>query len=76
MVHVQSTAIREIDYAPWARQLYVTFASGKTYVYDRVPQHVYERFADASSKGAFFNEHVRGRYAFAEARPISRLRSA
>jgi len=76
MVDIHSTAIREIDYAPWARQLYVTFASGRTYVYDRVPQHVYEGFAGAASKGRFFNEHIRDHYAFAEARPVRRLRSA
>jgi hypothetical protein len=61
-----SSAIRHVQYSAPRRQLLITFASGKTYVYDRVPERVNEAFAAASSKGTFFNRYIRDRYRFRE----------
>jgi hypothetical protein len=57
-----STAIRTIDYDAEQHQLWVTFVSGRTYVYDRVPEDVHQAFVGYSSKGEFFNRFIRDRY--------------
>lgn len=64
MPSVQSSVIREFEYDASAQVLYVTFVSGDTYVYDRVPPNVRDAFAAASSKGEFFNRYIRDRYAY------------
>jgi len=44
-------------------QMFVTFReSGKTYTFCRVPEGVYEAFISASSKGQYFNDHIKDRY--------------
>jgi lysyl-tRNA synthetase class 2 len=61
-VHVESAAIRAIDYDPPQRRLLVTFASGELYEYDDVPRRVHRAFVEAESKGRFFQSEIRGRY--------------
>ena len=65
MPTVSSSAIRRIEYDELTSRLHVTFASGKTYTYYRVPRSIYERFLLAASKGTFFNDHVKDRYSVA-----------
>ena len=60
-----STAIEAIGYDGATAELSVTFVSGKTYRYFRVPRGIYLRFRRAASKGTFFNDHIRDRYDFA-----------
>ncbi len=64
MVAVESSAIRRIRYQPKGRELLVTFVSGKTYVYEGVPERVYAALLAAESHGGFFNEHIRDRYPY------------
>jgi len=64
MPDVTSTAIVRIDYNAPARELEVTFITGKTYTYFGVPGDVYGRFVTANSKGQFFNEYIRDQYNF------------
>jgi lysyl-tRNA synthetase class 2 len=54
-----SSVIRTFSYDPDARQLHVTFVSGRRYRYDAVPREVYEGMRRAFSKGQFFNSRVR-----------------
>lgn len=61
------SVIRDFDYDSSREKLYVTFLNGKTYVYDGVPPQTAEQFAAAASKGAFFNENIKDRYAYAAA---------
>jgi len=68
MPQVASSVISQIDYNAAARQLHVTFASGRTYVYSYVPGEVYFQFCRAASKGEFFNSMIRDRYTFTERR--------
>lgn len=68
MPHVESEAIRIIEYDEISRGLVVTFVSGGTYSYDRVPRQVYQQFIAAESHGRYFYEHIRDRY------PYRRLR--
>ena len=64
MPRVDSSMIRRIDYDEAARELDITFTSGKTYTYFEVPKQVYERFLKASSKGQFFNDCIKDEYGY------------
>jgi lysyl-tRNA synthetase class 2 len=61
-----SSVIRFFRYAPDRRELTVTFVSGRVYVYEDVPDEVAAAFKNARSKGAFFNQQIRDRYACRE----------
>lgn len=64
MPAVSSTAILTIDYDPPSRTLFVRFVDGDLYAYFDVPEREYEAFVTTESKGRFFADHVRERYAF------------
>jgi hypothetical protein len=60
---VKSTAVSRIAYDPETATLSVWFRdSGQCYRYFAVPPAAYQAFADAASKGRFFNTHIRDRY--------------
>ena len=61
-----STAIQAFHYQASARQLFVTFVTGREYVYENVPRGIYEGFRAAGSHGRFFNAHIRDHYDFRE----------
>lgn len=61
-----STAIRNIAYDTAARELWVTFTSGRRYVYEDVAAEVVHSFQHADSRGAFFNHEIRDRYPYRE----------
>ncbi|MEA2831480.1 MAG: hypothetical protein QOF22_2228 [Bradyrhizobium sp.] len=67
-----SSAIRNLLYAPATRELWVTFISGRRYVYAEVPVDVFDAFKTAPSHGTFFNREIRDRYAYRE---VTRERS-
>ncbi|MEO5578986.1 MAG: KTSC domain-containing protein [Sphingomicrobium sp.] len=56
-------AIRGAWYLPNRRQLDLMFGSGRHYRYANVPAHVAHRFAEAASKGRFYNAEIRNSYA-------------
>ena len=64
-----STAIRNLFYVPKKHELWVTFVSGRRYVYGDVPADVFDAFRTAESRGGFFNHEIRDRYAFREVTP-------
>jgi lysyl-tRNA synthetase class 2 len=68
MSQVESSAIDAIDYRADKRQLFVTFATGRRYVYFDVPAAVYVCFRHAESLGRYFNAHIRDHYDFRELR--------
>lgn len=59
-------AIRGAWYQPSRRQLDLMFGSGRRYRYANVPAHIAHRFAEALSKGRFYNSEIRNRYACTE----------
>jgi len=61
-----SSVIRRFRYDAARRELTITFVSGKVYVYRDVPEAVVRQLTAAPSKGQFFNENIRDRYAYAE----------
>jgi lysyl-tRNA synthetase class 2 len=59
-----STVIRSFRYSARRRELRILFQSGKEYAYFDVPAELYENMQIASSKGEFFNQQIRGKFAF------------
>ena len=57
-----STVIRGAWYLPERRQLDLLFTSGRRYVYSDVPMLTASRFAEAESKGRFYNLEIRDRF--------------
>jgi len=60
MIRVTSTAIRAVGYD--GSTLRVEFRSGRTYDHPGVPYSAYAALMEASSKGAYYNDHIRGKY--------------
>jgi lysyl-tRNA synthetase class 2 len=59
-----STVIQSFEYDAGQRELRVVFTSGRPYVYQDVPLDIYTAMRRSFSKGEYFNEHIRDRYAF------------
>lgn len=59
-----STVIRGFHYQPDEQALEITFVSGRSYRYLRVPPKVYTDMRASFSKGEYFNQHIRDRFAF------------
>ncbi|QIK97079.1 KTSC domain-containing protein [Sphingomonas sp. HDW15A] len=57
-----SSAITGAWYLPTRQELELLFTSGRRYRYFGVPAVMAERFAQAFSKGQFFNSEIRNRY--------------
>jgi hypothetical protein len=55
-----STVIRSIHYRPEARELEVSFTTGRLYVFHDVPPEAAEDFRAARIKGRHFNARIRG----------------
>ena len=61
---VDSSAIAEIGYNADAGDLYVTFNSGRRYVYSGVSPQRYRAFATAESKGKYLNSAIKNVYPY------------
>lgn len=70
MVHVQSEAVAQIEYDAPSRTLFVQFTSGEWYSYLAVPPRVHAALEAAESKGRFFQQHIRDRYAYKGPLPL------
>jgi hypothetical protein len=67
MPYVQSSALEQVSYDEAAHTLCATFReSGRTYIYQDVPQDVYDSLLFAESLGCYFNSHIRDHFAFRE----------
>ncbi|WP_345785751.1 KTSC domain-containing protein [Pelagicoccus sp. SDUM812002] len=62
MIPVRSSATRAIGYNPSTGQMQIQFKQGKTYMFCGVPQHVFDSFLSAGSKGSYYDNHIRDRY--------------
>jgi hypothetical protein len=60
LIPVSSSAIRAIGYN--GSTLRVEFHNSGVYDHPGVPYELYARFIRSSSKGAFYNMYIRGRY--------------
>jgi len=59
-----SSTITSVEYDDEARELDITFTSGKKYRYFNVPLEILCRIMDAGSKGKFFNDNIKRRICF------------
>lgn len=62
MEPVRSSAILAIGYSPVGQALKIQFKGGDTYDFVGVPAHIHDAFMKASSKGSYYDAHIRGRY--------------
>ena len=62
MIQVRSSAIRAVGYDQSTRRMRITFEQGNSYDFCGVPIHVYDGLMRASSKGGYYNNHIRDRY--------------
>lgn len=59
---LSSSAVKKVWYSAPTRELYVEVPSGAKYGYRDVSPVAFDKFMDASSKGAFYNKHIKGVY--------------
>ena len=70
-VTLQSTVLQAVDYHSQLVLLDLEFRSGVVYRYFGVPAQTYAQFMLARSKGAYFNSHIRNRFAYAQAENVA-----
>ena len=56
---VESGAVARIGYDAEAEEAYVEYLGGGLYAYEGVPAEVFERLANANSKGTFVNAVIK-----------------
>jgi len=61
---VLSRDIEWIGYEHSKRMLQVEFIEGSTYQYQNVPEPIYEDFLHAQSHGRFFENRIKGQFAY------------
>ena len=64
-VPVDSSNVASVGYDSTTQTLEVEFHGGRVYQYFDVPEPVYQSFLQASSKGQFLHQGVKGIYRFA-----------
>lgn len=62
MIHLNSSAIRAVDYDPTRRHLHIWFPNNGPYTYYGVPERIYLGLVRAASPGTFYKENIRGNY--------------
>ena len=70
MPRVTSEAIDQIEYDAPTRTLFVRFTSGEWYGYADVPSSEYAAFEAAESKGRYFQDNIRDRFAYRGPLPL------
>ena len=61
-VMVKSSNLKGFFHDSKKRLLYILFNTNRTYLYRAVPDNVVVGLANASSKGVYFNQHIRYKY--------------
>lgn len=62
----ESSNIAEIAYDASAQVLQVIFHNGSSYQYFDVPDHIWEQFKVAGSKGIFLNSSIKGQFRYSK----------
>lgn len=62
MIPVRSSAISQVGYEAISRRLRIVFVEGHAYDFCGVPEAIFEGLLRASSKGQYYNDHIRDRY--------------
>lgn len=61
---VTSTNLRSVGYDPVARSLEIEFQDGHVYRYSGIGESIVSGLMRAWSKGTYFHENIKDRYAF------------
>ena len=59
-----SSVVATIRYDKIKHLLTVVFVSGSVYIYKNVPEDLYAKMKQASSKGSFLNNEIKGKFEF------------
>ncbi|HEX3130568.1 MAG TPA: KTSC domain-containing protein [Thermoanaerobaculia bacterium] len=59
---VSSSSVASVGYDPKTQTLEIEFSSGSVYEYNEVPPEIYKGLMEASSKGRYFANEIRGQY--------------
>lgn len=62
-----STMVDRMSYSYATLKLTVTFKNGSVYIYDDVPNDIYNQVRASSSAGKAFNAYIKNNYNFAKA---------
>lgn len=62
MISVRSSAISAVGYDSPSGRMVIRFTSGDSYTFCRVPEHIFQGFLSAGSKGGYYDRNIRGRY--------------
>ena len=62
MIPVRSSAISDFGYDSSSQRMKVKFKQGETYSFCRVPEHIFNGLINSSSKGSYYNNHIRDKY--------------
>ncbi len=62
MVVIKSKAISAVGYDPTTKKMKIKFIQGKTYDFCRVPEQIFNELLSATSKGTYYNAHIRDKY--------------
>ena len=70
MPYVQSSALEKVTYDEDTHTLRATFRDNhRTFIYDDVPQELYDALIFSASLGRFFNAHIRDHFPYREEAP-------
>jgi len=59
-----SSVIKHFSYQPDSKLLTITFVTGLVYQYANVLEHTFKLFKAATSKGRYFNYHIKEKFKF------------
>ena len=65
-VRLDSTTVAAAAYDPCGEKLQLDFQDGTRYVYSGVAAELYRNLLCATSKGRFFNQHIRSHFPHAK----------
>jgi hypothetical protein len=68
-VDLKSTSLNAATYQDQSAFLELEFRSGMIYRYFGVPAQTYQELLRAESKGGYFHQHIRNRFAYAKIGP-------
>jgi KTSC domain len=61
---VESSKVKAVGYDPEAREIYVRFLSGHTYVFAQADETLFEELRSADSVGGYFNRVVKPNHGY------------
>jgi KTSC domain len=59
---VTSSSLAAVGYDPVTQALKIQFISGESYLYELVPQEIYEGLLASASQGSYYSDKIRGQY--------------